>query len=104
MYRMKHSESHPLAGKKVHLNIEPPEGKADAPLFAELIGQEYRIEDWWDHLTGGSWMDATGNPAALKYAMRAGLAHLPIDNEVVYGKVGAFGQLIHVSELGEVVA
>ena len=26
-----------------------------------------------------------------------------MDDEVVYGKVGAFGKLVHVSELGEVI-
>jgi hypothetical protein len=34
-----------------------------------------------------------------EYAMRSGVAGLPVDNEVVYGKVGAFGHLAHVSEI-----
>lgn len=80
---MMHNESHPLAGQTVRLTS----------------GEEYRLEDWWDTLTGGSWMFADGNPAALNYAMRSAAANLPLDNEVVYGKIGAFGHLVHVSEL-----
>lgn len=77
-----HTESHPLAGKTV-----------------KALGEEYRLEDWWDVLTGGSWMNADGNPAAMNYAVRSAVAGLPLDDEVVYGKVGAFGHLVHVSEL-----
>lgn len=61
--------------------------------------QEYVIEDWWDRLTGGSWMYADGNPAAMIYGVRAGLAGLPFDDEVVYGKIGGMGHLVHTSEL-----
>lgn len=94
---MKHTEKHPLAMKRVKLKIQ---GSHPHITTAEPV---LLIEDWWDILTGGSWMDATGNPTALIYAFRAGIFGLPKDDEVVYGKVGAFGHLIHVSELGEVV-
>lgn len=61
---------------------------------------EYRVEDYWDRVSGGSWMDAVGNPAAMNYAMRVVSAPgVPLDDEVLYGKVGAFGHLIHVSEV-----
>ena len=40
-----------------------------------------------------------GNPAALQYGMRSGFSGLPTDNEVVYGKVGMLGYLIHKSEI-----
>lgn len=94
-----HSESHPLAGKKVILNETTASGR---PNHDPAPGVEYWIEDWWDKLTGKSWMFSDGNPAALMYAMR-GAGHHPIDDEVVYGKIGAYGHLVHVSELGEVV-
>lgn len=92
-----HDTQHPLAGATVKLNL-----KSESDI---RTGDEYRIEDWWDHLTGGSWMGANGNPACIKYAIRTGSSHgdIPLDDEVVYGKVGAFGHLVHVSELGEVV-
>lgn len=96
-----HSETHPRAGQTVKLNVAS--SLTAEKLTAELAGQEFVIEDWWDHLTGGSWMDAVGNPAALKYALRSGALFLPLDNEVVYGHVGPFGHLVHASELGEVV-
>jgi hypothetical protein len=87
-----HDGIHPLAGQtvKVKTNYHPQIG--DGP-------HEFVIEDWWDHLTGGSWMDAVGNPAAMVYAVRAGFAALPADNDVVYGKIGPYGHLVHVSEL-----
>lgn len=67
--------------------------------------QEYRVEDYWDRVSGGSWMWAKGNPAALNYAVRTALAgakagrRVPLDDEVLYGKIGSFGHLVHVSEV-----
>lgn len=63
---------------------------------------EIEVEDWWDRVSGGSWTTAQGNPAALKYAVRTGIAAcVPTDDEVVYGKIGGLGHLVHVTELGE---
>lgn len=84
-----HDAKHPLAGKMVTVKA------------GKFAGETYRLEDWWDHLTGKSWGDSEGNPACIEYAMRAGMEGLPDDDEVVYGKIGAFGKLIHVSQLGE---
>ncbi|MFI6819764.1 hypothetical protein ACIBJE_02280 [Micromonospora sp. NPDC050187] len=66
---------------------------------AELGGLEYRVEDWWINVAGISWMVAEGNPAALTYAIRSACAGLPTDDEVLYGKVGHLGHLVHVSEI-----
>ncbi len=82
-----HAEAHPLAGQTVQIDLP------------DIGTGEYVIEDWWDRVTGGSWMHAQGNPAALKYAIRSVFASLPTDDEVVYGKFGPFGHLVHVSEL-----
>jgi len=83
-----HTEPHPWAGKTIPIDI-PGIG----------VG-EFRIEDWWDRVSGSSWAAAPGNPAAIKYAERSGPADsIPFDDEVVYGKFGAFGHLVHVSEL-----
>jgi hypothetical protein len=65
----------------------------------ELGGQQFRIEDWWDHMTGASWTEASGVPAALQYAVRALTKGLPANDDVVYGKVGPLGYLLHVSEV-----
>ncbi|MDJ0403997.1 hypothetical protein QNA23_10935 [Rhodococcus erythropolis] len=84
---MPHLRPHPLAGQTVQIDIDG-------------IGTgDFRVENWWDTIAGGSWMTADGNYAAMNYGMRAGFAGLPIDNEVVYGKFGTFGHLVHVSEL-----
>ena len=81
-----HKESHPQAGQTVTVWLNGEQ-------------YEYYLEDWWDTLTGGSWMHAKGNPAALNYAVRSAGANLPVDNEVVYGKIGPFSHLVHVSEI-----
>jgi hypothetical protein len=80
---MAHSSAHPQAGQTVTLTS----------------GETYEVEDWWDRVSGGSWMDADGNLAAMKYAVRSGIAGLPLDDEVVYGKIGWAGHLVHVSEI-----
>lgn len=99
-----HSEAHAFAGKTVILDLgEIRNGHERSPLVEEIAGQAFRVEDWWDRVSGGSWQLATGNPAAIKYALRSALCRLPLDDEVLYGKVGSYGHLVHVSELGEVV-
>ena len=60
-----------------------------------LGGKEIQIEDWWDRVSGKSWMDCTGNIACLTYAVR----DTPINNEVVYGKIDGAGYLIHIDEI-----
>ena len=92
-------DKHPLAGKTVKLTPAPCSNEK----LALSNGALYRIEDYWINVSGGSWMDAQGNPACLMYAMRAGFSGLPIDDNVVYGKIGGLGHLVHVNELGDVV-
>lgn len=72
--------------------VDPFNGQIDA-------GTEYWVEGYWDDITGGSWMFAEGNPACMNYALRSVVANLPLDNEVLYGKIGALGFLVHVSEI-----
>jgi len=89
-----HAEPSPLAGTTIQVDMRQPSGKPSESV-------EYRVEDWWDRLGQGSWMWAQGNPACLNYAIRTGLADelVPLDDEVLYGKIGGFGHLIHVSEI-----
>jgi hypothetical protein len=79
-------------------------GKTYALDAKGIDSETIRVEDYWDRVTGQSWMFASGNPSALKYAVRAGVAGIPADDEVVYGKVDGFGHIVHVSELGEVAS
>lgn len=81
---MIHNEKSPLAGKKISLKD----------------GTKITIEDWWDRLVNKSWMDMTGNPACLKYAIRSGSFGLPLDNEVLYGhRENGLGDLFHITEI-----
>lgn len=93
---MKHAEAHPKSGSTVRIKAE-----VKHPQVENFGGSEFRLEDWCDRVMGKSWMDCNGNAACMVYAMRTGFSSTPIptDDEVVYGKVGAFGHLLHVSEL-----
>lgn len=91
--------SHPLAGQTVEIRPHAPVTFRDGALFV--------VEDWWENLDGERWTVSClgGRPAALIYGLRA------VDNEsnlrpefepvddVVYGKIGAFGHILHDSEL-----
>lgn len=90
-----HHDPHPLAGQTVRL----ADTVTDPHRGLVIAGSTYHLEDWWDRIAGKSWMDCDGNPAAMMYGWRAGLASLPTDNEVVYGKIDGLGHLVHVSEL-----
>ncbi len=50
---MMHSESSPHAGKTV--KIKQHVEHYQVPTFG---GSEFRVEDWWDKVSGGSWQDA----------------------------------------------
>lgn len=85
-----HAAPHPLAGQTVTLT---------ASVHGQAGPHEFTVEDWNDRLFGQPWTDMVGHPASLAYAVRSAAAGLPLDNEVVYGKVGCFGHLVHVSEI-----
>lgn len=92
-----HTTKHPLAGQTVRIKKD-----VTHPQIPNFGGSEFRIEDWWDHLTGKSWGSCDGNPACLLYAIRSSFQKardIPEDDEVIYGKVGWAGHLLHVSEL-----
>lgn len=94
MSDQKYSTPHPLSGQTVTVSTE-----------AKLFGQaettlNYRVEDWWIRATGKSWMYSDGNPAAMGYGIRSGLAGLPINDDVVYGHTpDGLGHLVHISEI-----
>lgn len=94
-----HRESHPLAGQSVVLN-----DNVARDVMQGLVkpGKIYQLEDWWDRISGNSWMNAGGNFAAMHYAARSAF-ELPMDDEVVYGHIGNLGHIVHISELGDVL-
>ena len=68
---------------------------------APLGGKDFWVEDWWENVSGKSWMNSDGNPAALAYAFRTGMSggKVPINNEVLYGKIDGLGFMFNVCEL-----
>lgn len=84
-----HSQPHPMAGKTLKIKYGP------------LAGREFVVEDWWDRLTGNSWLSMTGNPACFAYAFRVSkqIYFVPDDDEVVYGKIGVLGHIVHETEI-----
>ena len=91
-----HAAPYALAGRTLILKVADAEAAESVGLF----DGEYRVEDWWDRVSGGvSWMWSEGNWAALNYGRRNGLSALPLDDEVVYGKQKGLGHIVHVSEL-----
>lgn len=91
---MRHDTAHELAGQTVTVIT------AQALFFQPDSTVQARVEDWWDRVSGGSWMDATGNPACLDFAVRSAVCDLPTDDEVLYVKTNdGRGHLVHVSEV-----
>lgn len=84
------------AGKK--LRIKKGAGKS---VTGELLdGKEFVAEDYWINISGKTLWLCDGNPACLEYAIRTcDYRHIPIDDKVIYGKVGGYGHLFHESEL-----
>lgn len=88
---MSHNSPSPLAGRTVVV-------RADLPNQDGTV-HTYHVEDFWDRVTGSSWMNAVGNFAAVGYAVRSAFGGFPVDDEVLYGKVNGLGYLVHVSEV-----
>lgn len=63
-------------------------------------GEHYVVEGLWKELTGKSWLDSDGNPAAIQYALRVSSSGLPWDDDVYYGRINNLGHLVHASEIG----
>ena len=85
------------AGKK--MKVKKGAGKS---LTGELLDdKEFVAEDYWINVAGESLWDCDGNPACIEYALRTTFNkyHIPIDDNVVYGKVGLYGHLFHETEL-----
>lgn len=98
---MAHTDPHPLAGETVKIKLQtnhPRLGDAGAE------HSDFEVEDWWDSLTGSSWRSPVmaNNFACAIYKVRIMFDHkerVPVDDEVVYGKIRGMGHLVHVSEL-----
>lgn len=89
-----HQNKFEYAGKKI-------------PVADKFIHHQYPhikeivIEDWWDRITGKSWMENRNNSAVMMYLIRINQPgyQIPVDDEVLYGHYKGSGILIHISEL-----
>jgi hypothetical protein len=95
-----HPKQHPLSGMTVKLNssAHDPQREMIEP------GMEFAVEDWYDRIGNGSWYAGVQTWATQWYCKRQMTTFIPLDNEVVYGKIGHLGHLVHVTELGEVIS
>lgn len=83
-------DKHPLAGKRVRLRTWDGD---------PLNGQINVVEDWWANVKGPQETSADESPAMLHYMVRSELCRLPVDELVVYGKVGALAYIVHEREI-----
>lgn len=74
-------------------------GKTVTIVRGEYRGKIFKVQDYWDRLTGLSWIIARGNSTCLDYGRRVDKENLPMDNEVLFGHIGHRSLLMHVSDL-----
>lgn len=86
----------------IHDQISPLSGQTVKIKAGEFEGAEYHVEDWWDRVSGHSWHAGIdkGNLACLEYMIRSLGEDYDMDSEVLYGKIGGLGKLVHISQIG----
>jgi hypothetical protein len=70
--------------------------------YGDTLDAGIRIEDESHNIWPGGWAEQIGNFACLSYAQRSAVEGLPRD-KVYYGKIGNLGELVHESELIEII-
>jgi hypothetical protein len=88
-----HKTKSPLAGKEVSIR------ECDYP--TSLCGKTFIVEDWWDRVQvseGKSWRDCHEYLVCANYKMRM-TRREQNDDEVLYGRIGPFNYLVHVSDI-----
>lgn len=88
---------HPLADKKVKLNVSSPDNE-------RLNGKMFQVEDWVVNINKGDDWDRTTNYSTLGYAKRMNEQGHIDDKQVVYGHIvggekDGIGYIVHCSEL-----
>lgn len=65
-----------------------------------VSGHSFTVEDWWININGKSWKISDGNQACMMYATRVAQQNLPMDDDVLYGRIDDdMKGLIHLSEI-----
>lgn len=90
---MSHEYKNELSGKTVQVKFKHPHPQLNTRTA------EFVVEDWWDRISDTGWQETYGSPVVVIYAERRKFDDLPLDEEVIYGKVGYFGYLVHASEI-----
>jgi|AntAceMinimDraft_16_1070373.scaffolds.fasta_scaffold32490_5 hypothetical protein len=89
---MIHTEKSKFAGKEIKIKDEAN----------QLGGRKILIEDWWDKISGNSWTNNPGNFACSNYLNRIEFSSkikIPLNDEVLYGKINGLGYLVHINEI-----
>lgn len=104
---MLHENQSPLAGGKAILNerVKPAYTLSDTEIA--LDGAEVSITDWFDRVFKTSWQHSD-SALAVQYHRRALQNHLPMDDDVLVGRVylDEFGWyqdvVVHLTEIDKV--
>lgn len=51
--------------------VKTKQGVGTSSFGQDMSEQDFIVEDWWENVSGCSWMNSNGNPAALEYAVRS---------------------------------
>jgi hypothetical protein len=83
-----------LAGKTVKLVLKTANHQ-------DIDGKEFHVEDWYQNCNGDKTTHWTNLEtwAERNYAERIQNSKVPRDSDVLYGKVGRYGYLIHITEI-----
>ncbi len=92
------NKKHPLAGKRVQVQLKKPEHDP-----FNLHGKVMRISDWWHRASGESWQDEAdyGLAVCKQYALRRKDQGLGLDDCVIYGYIDRLGYIVHETEISE---
>jgi hypothetical protein len=80
--------------------------KGNSKYFTEKYGTPNPlivIEDEDEKVFGGWWGFQRENPACVLYGIRSGLEELPPMGKVYYGHIDSLGELVHETELEEII-
>jgi len=95
--QVKHDRPSELKGKTVKIKKEVFEPNTDF-----FISENFVVEDWYDRVRKKDWKREakfSTDCECLLYASRAESTNLPDDEQILYGKVGEWKHMMHISEI-----
>lgn len=94
-----HKSESPLRGVPVKLLDGLEAAMTPSYETIELSGEEFVVDDWWDRVNGASWQDSTDKLSFTYNARQARAGYLPMDDEVLLGRIGNKEVLVHLAEI-----